>query len=244
MTVHFKTATINIKSNPLMSIAKVRHDVREASHEAGLIGWQEITARGGNYFEEIRKLGPGWSHYMPHDGGLRIPNPISWNNKVWKKTDSDFIRTHRGLHDVSPNRYITWVRLKNQKTGKEIVRVNTHLVSGAFSGKPHHQWRLDNWKSHMNQLDALVKKFERQGLDVIVGGDFNRDSTKVLGDHMVYDNKLHVGTHGKSTLDYLMHNRHGDLKRTGSHVHHDFFSDHDAVVAAYTLKGPATRGAA
>lgn len=236
MTV-IRTATINIKSNPLMSIDKVRHDVHVAAHQAGLIGWQEITTKGGNYFQEIRKLGPNWSHYMPHDGGLAIPNPISWNEKIWKKSDAGFIRTHHGLAGVSPNRYITWVKLKNKATGKEVVRINTHLVSGAFSGKSHHQWRLDHWKSHMHQLDQLVKKFEKQGLDVIVGGDFNRDSRKVLGNHVAYDNKLDVGTHGKSTYDYLMHTKHGHLKKVGGHIHHDFFSDHDAVVAAYQLKG-------
>ena len=42
MSVTFRTATINVKSNPEMRQASVVHDVRKASHQASVIGWQEI----------------------------------------------------------------------------------------------------------------------------------------------------------------------------------------------------------
>src|SRR6476661_1119744 len=126
----FKTLNINVKSNPEMSQNKVRHDVRKAAHSAGLIGWNEISPK--RYFDAIRNLGPDWGHYMPHDGKLRIPNPISWKKSVWQKESSGFVKTHGGKAKVSPNRYITWVKLKNKQTGKTVVRMNTHLVSGAW----------------------------------------------------------------------------------------------------------------
>ena len=69
----FRTATINVKSNPEMSQAKVRHDVQRAAHAAGLIGWQEIGP--DRYREAIRNLGPEWGHYMPDDGGLQLLHP-------------------------------------------------------------------------------------------------------------------------------------------------------------------------
>lgn len=124
------TATLNVKSNPTMSQAKVRHDVQKASHTAGLIGWQEIGP--DRYFKAIKALGPSWAHYMPHDGGLHIPNPISWKKDQYKLVGHGFVRTHHGKAGISPNRYITWVKLKDRKTGKTIVRMNTHLVSGAW----------------------------------------------------------------------------------------------------------------
>lgn len=230
----FRTVSLNVKSNPVMSQRAVVHDVKKAAREGGLIGWNEIGP--DRYFAAIKKLGPDWGHYMPHDGGLRIPNPISWKEKVWKKEDAGFLRTHDGLAKVSPHRYITWVKLKHRASGQEIVRVNTHLVSGAWS-KPRAttEWRRDQWHEHMDDLKKLVSRFERQGLTVVIGGDFNRDSYKVLGDRVAYDNKLHVGTHGHSTLDYMMHTRSDALKRLGGHVERGFASDHDAVVVRYGL---------
>jgi endonuclease/exonuclease/phosphatase family metal-dependent hydrolase len=173
---------------------------------------------------------------MPHDGGLHIPNPISWKNEVWKKENSGFIRTHRGEAGISPNRYITWVKLKNRATGKEVVRINTHLISGAFSGKPHGEWRREMWHQHMDRLHDLVARFEKKGVAVVVGGDFNRDSHRVLGNQVAYDNDRFEGTHGKSTLDYLMHVRGPQLRLKGSRVQGDYFSDHDAVIAGYRLR--------
>ncbi|WP_375757726.1 peptidoglycan-binding protein [Corallococcus exercitus] len=232
----FKTVTINVKSNPVMDQAAVVHDVKRAASQGGLIGWNEISP--DRYFKAIRDLGPEWGHYMPRDGGLRIPNPISWKKSEWKLQDEGFLRTHEGKKGVSPNRYVTWVKLKNEETGKSIIRMNTHLVSGAWSGnKPHKEWRQDMWNKHMDRLDRLVTHFEKKGLPVIVGGDFNRDSYKVLGNQVKYDNKLNVGTHGHGTLDYLMHTPSGSLKSHGAHVDRGFRSDHDSVSVKYTIKG-------
>lgn len=233
----FNTLNLNVKSNPVMSQKAVLHDIRKASHEAGLIGWNEIGP--ARYFDAVRSLGPDWGHYMPKDGGLHIPNPISWKKSVWQKEDAGFVRTHHGLAKVSPNRYITWVKLKHRASNQEVVRINTHLVSGAFSHghRPTTEWRQHQWHVHMQKLEKLVHHFESQGLRVIVGGDFNRDSFQVLGKQVAYDNKLNVGTHGRSTYDYLMHTRHSGLKRVGGRVQRGFASDHDAVVARYALSG-------
>ena len=133
---------------------------------------------------------------------------------------------------------LTWVKLKNRASGKEVVRINTHLVSGAWSEhKPTTAWRREHWKIHMEKLDKMVAHFKKQGLEVIVGGDFNRDSFEVLGHKVAYDNKLNVGTHGHSTYDYLMHTRSPGLKKVEAHVQHGYASDHDAVVARYALTG-------
>jgi hypothetical protein len=240
----FTSATLNVKSNPEMSQAQVKHDVKKASHTADLIGWQEISPK--RYLSAIRQLGPNWGTYAPHDGKLQIEDPISWKKSVWQKEDAGFIKTHDGKAKVSPNRYITWVKLKNRATGKDIVRINTHLVSGAFSHgqRPTTAWRQAMWSKHQQKLEALVDHYKKQGLDVVVGGDFNKDSSKVLGDHVQYDNNLHVGTHGKNTTyDYLMHAG-KDLQTKNAHVVHGFASDHDEVVATYSLSGkgsPATQ---
>ncbi|MFZ5441973.1 MAG: endonuclease/exonuclease/phosphatase family protein [Myxococcota bacterium] len=232
----FTTVNVNVKSNPTMPQRSVVHDVKRASQTGSLIGWNEIGP--GRYFDALKQLGPEWGHYMPHDGKLHIPNPISWKKSEWKLEDSGFLRTHHGLAKVSPNRYITWVKLKHRDSGQELVRVNTHLVSGAWSTpKPTTPWRRHQWRVHMEKLAHLVDRFESKGLKVIIGGDFNRDSYRVLGKRVRYDNDLHVGTHGRSTLDYLMHTRNPDLRRVAGRVQQGYASDHDAVVARYALRG-------
>ncbi len=229
--VTFRTATVNVKSNPEMRQASVVHDVRKASHQASVIGWQEIEPE--RYRQAIRDLPANWSHFMPKGSA----NPISWRNDVWKKTGGDSITTHKGLAGVTPHRNITWVKLKHRETGKEVVRINTHLISGAWSEhKPTTEWRREQWREHMSQLNDLVRHFEKQGAEVIVGGDFNRDSFKVLGDHVRYDNKLNVGTHGRSTLDYMMHTKGPELVNLGTRVQGGYATDHDAVVGRYRLR--------
>jgi hypothetical protein len=159
----FTTVSLNVKNNPLMPQRKVVHDVRKAARLGDLIGWQEIGP--ARYREAIRNLGPGWNHYMPRHGRYAIPNPISWKQKEWKKLDAGFVRTHGGEAKISPSRYITWVKLQHRETGRVIVRVNTHLVSGAWSKgyRPAKAWRQRMWRKHIRRLENLVDRFERQG---------------------------------------------------------------------------------
>lgn len=237
----FKTLNVNIKSNPVMKQSDVIHDVRKAASQADLIGWNEISP--DRYFQAIKSLGPEWGHYMPKDGNLRIPNPISYRKEEWKMLDNGFKKTHNGLAKTSPNRYITWARLKHKGSGQEVVRINTHLVSGAFSSqnKSNKGWRKEKWGEHMKQLSNLIDRFEKKGLKVVVGGDFNRNQHKVLGNQVAYDNNFRESTIGRSTLDYLMHGRNRGLKNLSGGVSRGFASDHDAVVGSYSLTGASRR---
>lgn len=78
------------------------------------------------------------------------------------------------------------MKRKDRATGREIVRISTHAVAGAFSGKSHHPWRLHAWKVQMKKLGELVDPFEKPGISVIVNGDFNRSHTKVMGTYIIY----------------------------------------------------------
>lgn len=232
----FDTVTFNVKSNPVMPQAAVVHDVKEAATQGDLIGWNEIGP--DRYFDAIKQLGPEWGHYMPRDGHLRIPNPISWKKSEWKLEDEGFLRTHHGKERVSPNRYITWVKLKNRETGQSVIRVNTHLVSGAWNGRVEASdpWKQQMWKLHMEKLGKLVDRLEAQGCPVVIGGDFNRNHFKVMGDEVRYDSGTHTRTHGGATLDYVMSSRDPRLHATRTHVDRDTRSDHDAVVVHYEIR--------
>ena len=87
----------------------------------------------------------------------------------------------------------------------------------------------------MDKLHDLVARFQKKGENVVIGGDFNRDSYKSLGRQVRYDNDLHVGTHGRSTYDYLMSSGRG-VEAQQVKVKRGFASDHDAVVGRYKLE--------
>lgn len=231
----FTTLNVNIKSRPAMSQDKVVRDVNRAARNADLIGWNEISL--DRYRKAIKNLGPEWGHYMPRDGKYPISNPISYRKEEWKLEKGGFQKTHEGAHGIVPDRYITWAKLRHKASQEKIVRINTHTVPGAFNkSTSHNAWRRASWNTHMSKLSAMVKKFRSQGYKVIIGGDFNKDSSKVLGNQVNYANKLNASTtDGGSTLDYLMHTRNPGFRNTNGGVLKGFNSDHHAVQGTYVL---------
>jgi len=226
----FDVVSMNVKSNPEMSQDKVVHDVRRAARSGDIIGWQEIGPE--RYRQAIRDL-PGFDHFMPK--GLQTP--ISWKSKDWKLLDSGVERMHGGEAKISPNRNVAWVKLKNKETGETMIHMNTHLVSGAWNSKQQASdpWRKAMWNQHIEKMGRLIERFERQGHPVTITGDFNRNHFKAFGNQVAYDSNIHVGTHGGSTLDYVMHARNEALKKLSTRVDDHFASDHNAVVVRYDL---------
>ncbi len=226
----FDVVSMNVKSNPEMSQDKVIHDVRRAAKTGEIIGWQEIAPE--RYRDAIRHL-PGFNHFMPK--GLQTP--ISWKSSEFKLLDSGVEHMHGGRAGVSPNRSVAWVKLKNKETGETMIHMNTHLVSGAWNSKVQatDPWRQQMWHQHMEKMGKLVERFEKQGHPVTITGDFNRNHFKVFGKKVAYDSGIHAGTHGSSTLDYVMHTRNEALKKLSSRVDDHFASDHNAVVVRYDI---------
>jgi hypothetical protein len=226
----YDVVSMNVKSNPLMSQDKVRHDVQRAAKTGEIIGWQEIGPE--RYRDAIRNL-KGFSHFMPRG----LETPISWKTSEFKLLDSGVERMHGGLAKVSPHRQVAWVKLQNKETGETVIHMNTHLVSGAWNSKVQRSdaWRKAMWNRHIEKMGRLVERFEKQGHPVTISGDFNRNHFKVLGDKVVYASGLHADTHGKSTLDYVMHTRNSGLKKVSTRVDRNYASDHNAVIVRYDL---------
>lgn len=226
----FDVVSMNVKSNPLMSQDKVRHDVQRAAKTGEIIGWQEIGPE--RYRDAIRNL-KGFSHFMPKG----LETPISWKTSEFKLLDSGVERMHGGLAKVSPHRQVAWVKLQNKDTGEVMIHMNTHLVSGAWNSKIQRSdpWRKAMWNRHIEKMGNLIERFEKQGHPVTISGDFNRNHFKVFGDKVVYASGLRAGTHGSSTLDYVMHTRGGGLKKISSRVDRNYASDHNAVTVRYDL---------
>jgi Putative peptidoglycan binding domain len=226
----FDVVSMNVKSNPLMSQDKVLHDVRKAAKTGEIIGWQEIAPE--RYRQAIRNL-PGFSHFMPKG----LETPISWKSDQFKLLDSGVERMHGGRAGISPHRSVAWVKLQNKETGETMIHMNTHLVSGAWNSKIQRSdpWRKAMWKQHMTKMNKLVERFEKKGFPVTITGDFNRSHFKVFGNKVDYDSGLHSGTHGSSTLDYVMSTKHPGLKKVSTKVDSGYASDHNAVTVRYDL---------
>ncbi len=227
----FDVMSVNVKSNPLMTQDKVLHDVKRAAKKGEIIGWQEIAPE--RYRQAIRNL-PGFSHFMPK--GLQTP--ISWKTSEFKLLDSGVERMHNGKAGISPHRTVAWVKLKNKDTGETIIHMNTHLVSGAWNTKIQRSdpWRQAMWKQHITKMGKMVERFEKQGHPVTITGDFNRNHFKVFGNKVDYDSGIRAGTHGSSTLDYVMSSKHKGLKKVSSKVDTHYASDHNGVTVRYDLE--------
>lgn len=166
-----RVATLNIQSVPLMSLDKVRADVRKASHLADVILWQEIQPEG--YKTVVASL----AQHGFQTEHLDTECPISYRTDSWEKVDAGKIKTHGGLPKVSPYRVVTWVRLRHRSTSAVITFVNTHMVSGGWSHRSVFQraWRRHMWKRHFRKQSKLITHLVQDHGDTVVGGgDHNR----------------------------------------------------------------------
>ncbi len=148
------------------------HGKAEFRPLADVIGWQEVDTAAGH-----RKLDAlsGYATYRPRqaEGAAAAANavPISWKRSVFDKTGSGFVRTHAGEAGVTPARFVTWVVLKHRESGLKLGFVNTHYISGAWSGKPERQER---WLQHNREVTKVVADLKARGITTALVGDFNR----------------------------------------------------------------------
>ena len=104
---------------------------------------------------------------------------------LWEK--SRFSRVSAGYKNVymeadyaggagGSSKWITWVKLKDIKTGDQFYVLNTHTVASVDSkGNPpkNDSVRLSAYKRHMDVLTSFVSSLQREKLPIIVLGDFN-----------------------------------------------------------------------
>lgn len=145
----------------------------DASFEsfAGVIGWQEVESAAA--ITKLRnRLGAEYDHYFG-GGGPASAIPISWRAARFQKLGEGSVRTHEGEAGVTPARYVNWVRLEIRGTGSRLIVVNTHFISGAWSGHPERQAR---WNRHYQVLHDKVAalKENHPGVPIFVIGDVNR----------------------------------------------------------------------
>lgn len=185
----FRITTQNVQALPEMPQPDVVHDVRMTARQSGVIGWQEITPE--RYDDAVQKLeeegnwetfwGQGKARKGLERADEREPvgydTPISWRAKYWKFQEGGKWLLFEGEAKISKPRWLTWVRLEHRRTGAQVMFVNVHFISKAWSDKPAHRkderpemWRKA-WRALVDWLSEMIDEFPEMAICLM--GDFN-----------------------------------------------------------------------
>lgn len=150
---------------------------------AGVIGWQEVNDPDDRQKLDNR-LGAEYNTFYPADGPAKAV-PISWRVDRFAKTGEGSVRTHGGEAGVTPARYVNWVILDVRGTTESVIVVNTHFISGAWSGHPERQAR---WNQHYQVLHDTVARLRQNhpNKSLFVVGDFNRQKAMPMPNPVRY----------------------------------------------------------
>lgn len=231
-----RVVSVNIRNNPDMRRELVRQSASVAARNGGVVMFQEIGERE-DHEDVLTALGSGWTVAHP-----KLAIPIAYRDRYWRGLDWGYELMHQGKKLTSPSRYISWVKLErinpdrpDRRTGKQVVFLNTHFVSGAWSKalKLNKEWRKEMWEIHWKKMCERVLEFNAAGDTVIFGGDFNRMSVRRF-----HPAQRWLAQHAIDRIGVL-EGVTGPFVDLIESYHLDVPSDHDAVVAAIRLRREA-----
>lgn len=188
-------ATANIRGNPPMLQRHVREDllqVRDAGPD--LIAWQELW--WPRYRRALRRNLPGFKHHAPNsDAG----SCTSWNPNRFAFLSAGREQLHRGKAGVTSHRDVTWVRLTDKVTGREITHGSAHLVPKAWTvNASRRNLRMQLWTEGMARLQDFVRREVVNGRTVVLGIDGNapRDRIRDALGHYIAGQPIWIRSHG------------------------------------------------
>lgn len=137
---------------------------------AQVLGLQEVhSSTKMNQVKTAACATCAYDVYMPSAGDSY---PLLWEKALFKKVDqgSAYMSSPPGL----AKRYAVWVKLQNKKTSKLSYVINTHLPPSVESGGNSTNGKYTaSYKTHMDNLVALIKSKKADGIPLFVTGDFN-----------------------------------------------------------------------
>lgn len=102
--------------------------------------------------------------------------PILWKRSVFEKLDQGVVWMCDMDKYIYHERFATWVKLKEKKSGKEFYVINNQLPPGVESGSG---WSdsstVGSYKTYMSNLAKLVESKKKDNLPIFITGDFNVD---------------------------------------------------------------------
>jgi hypothetical protein len=208
------------------------------------ISWTEIETQG--QIDRIQNRA-GWATYWPSGSPVVHPAnavPISWRTSVYEFVSGSSVRSSDGLAGVSPNRYVTRVRLRHKASGASVMRVAHHAVSGVDNPQDHVDYRL---AAHAKNIASFNARMLGAGFPVIGAGDFNTTRLRALlrdenagTQPFVFDVPETGGSLGDRLIDYVVR-RKSDKNvyvLTGVKFIDLAPSDHRGVRTRYTYRPP------
>lgn len=179
---HISVAVANIKSNPLMPLVYVDHDMALAAKPApDVVMAQEIAPP--TYKARFRRFfGPG-----RRIAGIRREVPIAYPSR-WKTVAAWSKRRHLGIPHITPNRYDVIVKAITVD-GIRVALLNTHMISEAWTHNDKTtKLRRALWRRHHKRTHKAVARLRDAGYSVILAGDLNHPGSVSFGpkQHDVY----------------------------------------------------------
>lgn len=257
----------------------VHRDLRRLARTGvGVIALQEMGGRDRRDAARAALVDCGGCHYetyMP-EPGAPATTPIFWRTDRFdlvragsrQVTDDTWVGPRGAGPSTIKAKYVTWVLLREQRSGRLAYVLNNHLVASVQArdggANPRTERRVRLYARHLHALGDLVGALRRTGRNVVVCGDFNvnyRRDREVRDPHFPYANMWRYGlkssygalsepsrgTHtlpngyDKRLIDYVYFGKGRALTPRKQWVLTGYHSDHRPLVVRLAVAG---RGAA
>lgn len=158
------------------------------ANQAQIIGFQEVHWTDSKHRPSLLKdficSSCKFDGYMDsatrdNSGSKPASLPIAWERSRFTKVSAGYKNVYMESDYAGgaggSSKWITWVRLKDIKTGDQFYVLNTHTVASVESkGEPSGSAaRLSGYKKHMDTLTSLVSGLQKEKIPIILLGDFN-----------------------------------------------------------------------
>lgn len=177
------------------------------------IAWTEIETQA--QVDRIHTRA-GWATFWGHNAAnpdVHPANyaPISWKTSVYEFVAGSATKSSSGKAGVTPDLYVTRVRLKHRPSGTFVVRVAIHCVAGIDTLNDNVDYRVD---THAKNITSFNEKMETAAYPPIGSGDFNTTRLPAMlkaendgTQPYLFDVPASGGSHGNRLIDWVVHRK-------------------------------------
>ncbi len=177
------------------------------------ISWTEIENQSQVDHIDARA---GWKTFWGHnptnpDAHPANYAPISWKTSVYEFVSGTSTKSSDGKAGVTPDLYVTRVRLKHLASGTFVVRVAIHCVAGIDTLNDNVDYRI---ATHAANITSFNEKMETAAYPAVGSGDFNttRLPTMLKDENggtqpYLFDVPANGGSLGNRLIDWVVHRK-------------------------------------
>jgi len=162
----------------------VASGVKAIAAKADIIGFQELNFKDRREAIKSALINCAtcqYSGYFPDTNGkgwaTRATVSLVWNKNKFTALETNTLAVlgPNAYGANTSNKWVNYVKLRDNASGKDFYVLDTHFTAGAESGGKATSKTAEqkNYRHHMNDLVSLINKLKAQGFPVFVTGDFN-----------------------------------------------------------------------